>query len=104
MTAGPILDALCALIGERAADAAAVRDAHGRSEAYHAPHPPDLVAFPETTAEVAAIVSACAAARVPVVPFGAGTSLEGNALSVNGGVCIDVARMNRVLAVNADDM
>ena len=104
MTAGPILDALCALIGERATDAAAVRDAHGRSEAYHAPHPPDLVAFPETTAEVAAIVSACAAARVPVVPFGAGTSLEGNALSVHGGVCIDFARMNRVLAVHADDM
>ena len=104
MTAGPILGALRALIGERATDAAAVREAHGRSEAYHAPQPPDLVAFPETTAEVAAIVSACAAARVPVVPFGAGTSLEGNALSVHGGVCIDFARMNRVLAVHADDM
>lgn len=104
MTAGPILDALRALIGERATDAAAVREAHGRSEAYHAPHPPDLVAFPETTAEVAAIVAACAAARVPVVPFGAGTSLEGNALSVHGGVCIDFARMNRVLDIHAEDM
>ena len=95
---------LRALIGERATDAVAVREAHGRSEAYHAPHPPDLVAFPETTAEVAAIVSACAAARVPVVPFGAGTSLEGNALSVHGGVCVDFARMNRVLDIHADDM
>ncbi len=99
-----LLAALRALIGERATDAAAVREAHGRSEAYHAPHPPDVVAFPETTAEVAAIVAACAAARVPVVPFGAGTSLEGNALSVHGGVCVDFARMNCVLDVNADDM
>ena len=60
--------------------------------------------FPETTAEVAAIVSTCAAARVPVVPFGAGTSLEGNTLAVRGGVCIDFARMNRVLAVHTEDM
>ena len=95
-----LLAALRALIGERATDAAAVREAHGRSEAYHAPHPPDVVAFPETTAEVAAIVAACAAARVPVVPFGAGTSLEGNALSVHGGVCVDFARMNCVLDVS----
>jgi D-lactate dehydrogenase (cytochrome) len=103
--AGPsILATLRALIGERATDAAAVRDAHGRSEAYHTPQPPDFVAFPETTAEVSAIVAACAAAAVPIVPFGAGTSLEGNALSVHGGVCIDFARMNRVLAIHAEDM
>ena len=56
------------------------------------------------TAEVSAIVAACAAAGVPIVPFGAGTSLEGNALSIHGGVCIDFARMNRVLAVHAEDM
>jgi D-lactate dehydrogenase (cytochrome) len=99
-----ILAALRALIGERATDAAAVREAHGRSEAYHAPQPPEIVAFPETTAEVSAIVAACAAAGVPIVPFGAGTSLEGNALSIHGGVCVDFARMNRVLAVHAEDM
>jgi len=99
-----VLAALRALIGERATDAAAVRETHGRSEAYHAPHPPDVVAFPETTAEVAAIVAACAAAGVPIVPFGAGTSLEGNALSIHGGVCIDFARMNRVLEIYTEDM
>jgi D-lactate dehydrogenase (cytochrome) len=80
------------------------REAHGRSEAYHLPQPPDVVAFPETTAEVKAIVAACAAAGVPIVPFGAGTSLEGNALSIHGGVCVDFARMNRVLAVHDEDM
>ena len=104
MAGQAILATLRALIGERATDAAAVREAHGRSEAYHAPHPPDIVAFPESSAEVSAIVGACAAAGVPIVPFGAGTSLEGNALSIHGGVCIDFARMNRVLAVDAADM
>src|SRR5205823_1828994 len=91
-------------LGERVTDAAAVTTAHGRSEAYHGLHAPDLVAFPESTEEVAAVVKTCAARGVPIVPFGAGTSLEGNAASVRGGVCIDFSRMNRVLAVNTEDM
>ena len=101
---GDILSALRSLLGERVTDAAAVRDAHGRGESYHAVHAPDLVVFPETTQEVAAIVRACAHANVPIVPYGAGTSLEGNASAVHGGVCVDLARMNAVLAVNPEDM
>jgi len=91
-------------LGDRVTDARAVTLAHGRSEAYHGLHAPDLVAYPESVEEVASVVRACAAQRAPIVPFGAGTSLEGNAASVRGGVCVDFARMNRVLAVNAADM
>jgi D-lactate dehydrogenase (cytochrome) len=103
-TNGAVLSALRARLGARATDAAGVVEAHGRSEAYHRPHAPDMVAFPETTDDVVAIVGICAAHRVPMVPFGAGTSLEGNAAAVRGGVCVDFARMNRVLAVHAEDM
>ena len=103
MEAG-VLAALRALLGDRVTDAAAIREAHGRSESYHAPHPPDLVVFPESTAEVAEIVNICASARVPLTGFGAGTSLEGNAVPLHGGVSVDFGRMNAVLAVNADDM
>ena len=99
-----ILPDLRALLGERVTDAAAARDAHGRSESYHAPHPPDLVVFPQSTAEVAGIVTICAGAGVPLTGFGAGTSLEGNAVPLHGGVSVDFSRMNAVLAVNADDM
>jgi len=99
-----VLSALRARLGDRATDAEAVRAAHGRSESYHAPHLPDAVVFPENTAEVVEIVTICAAARVPLIGFGAGTSLEGNAMPLHGGVCVDFTRMNAVLAVNADDM
>ena len=99
-----VLAALREQIGARATDSAAIVEPHIRSEAHHAPHPPDLVAFPETTAEVVAIVRICASEHVPIVPFGAGTSLEGNAASVRGGLCLDMTRMNRVLDVHAEDM
>jgi D-lactate dehydrogenase (cytochrome) len=90
--------------GNRVTDARAVLESHGGSEAYHALQPPDLVAFPEGTDEVREIVGICAAHGVPIVPFGAGTSLEGNASSPKGGLCLDVVKMNRVLAINVEDM
>ena len=99
-----VFAALRARLGERASDATAIRAAHGTSESYHPPHLPDVVVFPETTAEVADIVTICASARVPIVGFGAGTSLEGNAMPLHGGVSVDFTRMSRVLAVNAADM
>ena len=82
----------------------AVRDHHSRGESYHTPAAPDLVAFPLTTDEVSAIVSECAARDVAIVPFGAGTSLEGQVLALRGGVCIDLSRMNQVLRVSVDDL
>jgi D-lactate dehydrogenase (cytochrome) len=99
-----ILPALRALLGERVSDARGVREAHGRSESYHASHAPDLVVFPETSGEVAKIVRICAPAGVPLTGFGAGTSLEGNATPLHGGVSVDFARMNAVIAINAEDM
>ena len=99
-----LFETLRTRFGDRATNSPAVREAHGKSESYHAPHLPDLVVYPESTAEVVQLVNICATARVPLTAFGAGTSLEGNATPIHGGVSIDFARMNAVLAVNADDM
>ena len=99
-----VFRALAARLGERATRANAVVAAHGASESYHAAHPPDVVAFPQSTEEVAAIVAICATHGAPIVPWGAGTSLEGNASAVLGGVCVDFAQMSRVLAINAEDL
>ncbi len=92
------------LLGERVSTAAAVRAQHGKDESFHTPQPPDAVAFPNSTIEVAAIVTACAARRVPVIPFGAGTSLEGGVGAPMGGVCIDTTGMDRILRIGAEDM
>jgi D-lactate dehydrogenase (cytochrome) len=99
-----VADRLAGLIGARASIARGVLDQHGQSESYYRALPPDIVVFPETTQEVVKIVGLCAGAGLPIVPFGAGTSLEGNAASVSGGVCFDFARMNKVLAVHDSDM
>jgi D-lactate dehydrogenase (cytochrome) len=92
------------IAGERVSTAKAVREQHGRDESYHAPHPPDAVVFACSTEEVSAIVQACAARRVPVIPFGTGTSLEGHVAALYGGITIDLSQMNRILRVNAEDM
>jgi D-lactate dehydrogenase (cytochrome) len=99
-----LLARLGTILGERLTTSAAIRARHGQDESYHAPAAPDAVAFPHSTEEVAAIVKACADARVPVVPFGVGTSLEGHVAALQGGICIDLSQMNQVLAVNAEDL
>ncbi|AOO84906.1 FAD-linked oxidase C-terminal domain-containing protein [Bosea vaviloviae] len=99
-----IMARLTGMVGERATRAPGVLDGHGRSEAYHAPRPPDVVVFPDDADEVRRIVRLCAETGMPIVPFGAGTSLEGNAAALDGGLCLDMTRMNRVLALNAEDM
>jgi D-lactate dehydrogenase (cytochrome) len=101
---GDLLHALRARLGDRATAAAAVRDHHSRGESYHAPAAPDVVVFPRTTDEVAAVVRICAARGVAMVPFGAGTSLEGQVVALRGGVCIDLSQMNRILRVSVDDL
>jgi D-lactate dehydrogenase (cytochrome) len=93
-----------ALLGDRLSTANAVREQHGRDESYHAAMPPDAVAFAESTEEVSAVVKICAAHKVPVIPYGTGTSLEGHVAALRGGVCIDVSRMNQVLEVNTEDL
>ena len=99
-----LIEALREIVGPRLSTSAAVCEQHGRDESYHTPHPPDVVVFAESTEEVAGIVKACARRRVPVIPFGAGTSLEGHVAALQGGVCIDLGRMDRVVAVNPEDM
>lgn len=98
------LDELKAIVGERLSTASAVREHHGHDRSFHPPHPPDVVVFPNTTEEVSAIVTACFRHRVPVIPFGTGTGIEGQVTAVEGGVCIDLSRMDRILAVHSADM
>jgi D-lactate dehydrogenase (cytochrome) len=100
----PLIAELAALLGERLSTSSAVRDHHAKDESYHAPEPPDAVAFPLSTEEVSRVVAACARHRVPVISFGAGTSLEGHVMAHHGGVCLDMTRMNRVLRVSPEDM
>jgi D-lactate dehydrogenase (cytochrome) len=90
--------------GERAIVNAAVREQHGHGEGLADAAPPDVVVYPKSNEEVAAIVRLCNAARVPVIAFGVGTSLEGHVAALYGGVCLDLSRMDRVLEVNADDL
>ena len=92
------------LLGDRWTTDADARESHAHDVSHHAPRPPEGVAFPQNTAEVARIVGICAEHRVPVVPFGTGTAVEGGVLAVSGGVCIDLSRMNTILRVNAGDM
>lgn len=99
-----LIAALSNLLGDRLSTAAAVREQHGRDESYHPAVAPDAVAFARSTEEVAAVVRLCAEHKVPVVPFGTGTSLEGGVAALKGGVCIDVMGMNRVVRVSADDL
>jgi D-lactate dehydrogenase (cytochrome) len=104
VNATAFVDRLAGTIGARATLARSVLEQHGRSEAYHECFPPDAVVFPESTREVVEIVKLCSDLRMPIVPFGAGTSLEGNTAAVAGGVAIDFSLMNKVLAINAGDM
>ncbi len=100
----PAFERIRALLGERFTTAAAVREHHGKDETYHPGAPPDAVAFPRSTEEVSEIVKACVADRVPVIPYGTGTSLEGHIAALRGGVTLDLMQMNQILEVNADDL
>jgi D-lactate dehydrogenase (cytochrome) len=103
-TAADVVAELAALLGDRLSTSADERAHHGRDESYHAPRPPDAVAYPATVEEVQEIVRICARHRTPVIPFGAGTSLEGHVLALRGGVAVDTRRLDRILEVNAEDM
>jgi len=99
-----MIDALKARFGDRCSTALAVREQHGRDESPFDVRPPDAVVFCESTEEVAAAVALADRYAVPVIPFGVGSSLEGHLLAVQGGISIDVSRMNRVLQVNPEDL
>jgi D-lactate dehydrogenase (cytochrome) len=92
------------VVGDRVSTSDSVRDQHGHDESYHPSHPPDAVVFVRSTEEVSAVVKACAAREVPIIPFGTGTSLEGHVAALYGGICIDLMQMDNILQVNAEDM
>ncbi|WP_172299821.1 FAD-binding oxidoreductase [Pseudoruegeria sp. HB172150] len=98
------LNELSTLLGNRLSRSKSDLDLHGRSESYFPLTVPEAVAYPETSNEVSEIVKICAKHDCPVVPWGVGTSLEGHALALTGGVTVDFTRMNRVLQVNQEDM
>jgi len=98
------LSDLRALFGDRLSTARPVLDAHAQSESLVSGPPPWAVAYPETTAEVAALARLSDVHGFPLVGWGAGTSLEGHALALQGGVTVDFLRMDRVLEVRAEDM
>jgi D-lactate dehydrogenase (cytochrome) len=97
-------DALRARFGDRCSTAAAVREQHGRGESVYDAAPPEAVVFCDSTDEVAFVVRLAHEHAVPVIPFGVGSSLEGHLLAVQGGVSIDLSRMNRIVQVNAEDL
>jgi D-lactate dehydrogenase (cytochrome) len=95
---------LRAFFGERFSTARPLLDQHGQGESHVTAPPPWAVVFPETTAEVARLAVLSARHGFPLIGWGAGTSLEGHALAPQGGVTVDFARMNKVLAVYPEDM
>jgi D-lactate dehydrogenase (cytochrome) len=96
--------ALAAAFGNRLVTSLAVRQQHANTFTWIANEPADAVVFPQTAAEVQQVVRICAAHRVPVIAFGVGSSLEGHVNAPFGGISIDLRDLNRVLAVNAEDL
>ncbi|MEM7616066.1 MAG: FAD-binding protein, partial [Pseudomonadota bacterium] len=104
MTIDTALARLSKALGPGFVTSDAVRSQHGQNESYFAEVLPDGVAFPKDTAEVQAIVRICAEEGCPIVPWGTGTSLEANALAIQGGISLDMSAMDKVLAVHPEDL
>lgn len=99
-----LLALLKGAFADRCSTAAAVLLQHGTDESHYAPQAPDAVVFAHSAEEVAFLVKACLAEAVPVIAFGAGSSVEGHLLAVEGGVCVDLSQMNAVVALHLDDL
>ncbi len=99
-----VVGELEALLGDRVSVSQSVREHHSHGEDYFDPAPPDAVCFPVSIEEVSAIVKICAANKIPVIPYGTGTSVEGHVTAPHGGVCLSLAQMNNVLEVHAEDL
>jgi len=99
-----VLAVLRARFGERLTTVATVLEQHGRDEGHHTTMPPDAVVFAQSTADVVAVVEACRDYRMPLIAYGTGTSLEGHVAALEGGICLDLSRMNQVLRVSPEDL
>ena len=100
----PFLAALQARFGAQYSAAQAVREQHGRDEGSLQAPPPAAVVFAQSTQDVQDALKLASQYAVPVIPYGAGSSLEGHLLAVQGGISIDVGRMNQVLRIDAEDL
>ena len=98
-----MVDALRQRFGDRFSQANAVREHHGKDESPYPSMLPDAVIFAESTEEVVAVVALCNEHRIPLIPYGAGSSLEGHILAIEGGITIDLSGMNKILSLNAED-
>ena len=88
----------------RVSSGESILDLHGADFSLHPPHRPDAVVFPESREEVSRVLAFADERGIPVVPFGAGSSLEGHVIPVRGGISLDLTRMNRVLAISTGDL
>jgi D-lactate dehydrogenase (cytochrome) len=104
MTIANALTRLADAFGARFSTAAAMRDIHGQNESYFPVTPPDGVLYPHSAEEVSQAVVICAEEGCPVIAWGVGTSLEGHALAFQGGVCLDMSQMDKVLKINDEDL
>lgn len=89
--------------GDRFSQAGAVREHHGKDESPYPSMLPDAVVFAESTDEVVTVVNLCNQHNIPLIPYGAGSSLEGHILAIEGGITIDLSGMNKILSLNAED-
>jgi D-lactate dehydrogenase (cytochrome) len=99
-----MLDALKARFGDRCSTALVVREQHGRDESAYTVPPPAAVVFALSTDDVAFAVKLASEHNVPVIPFGVGSSLEGHLLAIQGGISIDVSRMDQIVTINPEDL
>ncbi len=98
------IEDLQARFGERLSTAESVRLHHGTGEAYHPVSPPDAVVYARSTEEVSEAVKVAARHKVPIIPYGTGTGLEGHTLAVRGGITLDLSEMNEILEVSVEDL
>lgn len=101
--AGRVIEALRPVLGDRVVTSDSVREHHSRDMSSHRSALPDAVVFPKTEAEVQAIVRACAEHRVPLVPYGAGTSMEGHTIPIHRGISLDTREMNQIVEIIGED-
>ncbi|KAM5296848.1 putative D-lactate dehydrogenase, mitochondrial isoform 1-T1 [Glossophaga mutica] len=98
------VEALKAIVGSpHVSTAATVREQHGHDESVHRCQPPDAVVWPQNVEQVSQLAALCYRQGVPIIPFGTGTGLEGGVCAVQGGVCVNLTHMDRILALNPED-
>ncbi len=99
-----VIDILAQQLGEKVKTGQSIREQHSHTTTMIEPQLPDAVVFADSDADIQAVVDVCARYKVPIIPFGVGTSLEGHVNAPDGGISIDMGQMNQILQVNPEDM